>query len=692
MKKSGWIVLCFFVFSICTFSESKLEKLKEEAKKYSGPVPQLANFFPIGIWGTPDQRYGDRYADTFEDLKKHYMNSVYPVGIWIKGEPKERWLSHIHPFIEKGDKLGIYIMPYCHGLLPRKEKDKWDYKEAVKLAKERVLPLKDEKSVIGWYLCDEAPFNKAIVERFLKLKKFFRENTPNQIPVILLSIANSGGVERLINWLPYFDIVLSDVYSYSYHVDMLNRIVDSLTDLPHWITLQAFSYYRGHTLPDIRWIRLNIYISIARGAKGITLFTYSYPPNFTGFGAVGLVDAYGNPSPEGVWDKLGETMRILEPVAQVLVASKVKFAPIECFCRDVVEIQGRKDGVEPAIEIGTLRDEGQDIDFIVCYNNDTKNPHTATIQIYNYYLKDRKIYNLFSLKEVRFAKGGLWSTFGIEELEEGDGRIYAICREKTYKELKERILKRRYENERVIAGIDLEWSKSSGLEVKKAKKILKEAEEEAKKKNYGKAETLVIKAKELLKEALKKDKDIYEAYKNMREAQKILGKCDRLLTLNVNPLWSIVNKGWKKANIELDPLDPKVKPWIDLFMKMSEAYRRLRKMERRGHLREFKGETEFLLRTCRALESGIRDIIIGNYIPPTYSQKKLSALHDKCDKYASEKFFEYIYAPVYYPYDPRTVGIKGTTLEEMYKWFPKYQRTFFGTEEEGKKRGLKRGK
>ena len=506
----------------------------------------------------------------------------------------------------------------------------------------------------------------------------------------MILLSPSGNPQKwMVDWSPYLNVMLTDLYGYSTGTDMLCVAVNNLTERPHWITLDAFRYYPG-PMPDITWPRLKTYIALARGANGVNYYAYGGRSGWEGPGGWALVDAYGN-ARDGLWDKLGEMARTLEPVGHLLTAAKVVHPPVRLACLKTVQAQpgaNQPRSLCLAVDMGVRRDPDKDADFLICFNNDTRQPSDASIAIYESYLGERHVYDLFSLRDMGVPKRRHCTSFKIAHLARGDGRIYVMCSPKTFQQYKAAILKRRYENERVIAEMDLEWSRINGLKTAKAEAILRQARQQADAGNSSAAEASVLAARRSLDEALKADAAVNAAHVNMRKAQKTLGECDTMLATNVNSLWSLAIASARNKR-KLNPLDPKIKPWLNLMLKMSEAYRRLRELEREGHLRKLGEEAKFLAQTCAALKGGIRDLLVGNYILPSYSEDRFRALHDRCDQFRPERFVEWNHGQGYKPYDPRKVAIGDTSsVHAMNKWLSYYRCRLFATEAEARAFGL----
>ena len=665
-----------------------LEALKKRGRAAARAMPRIETRFTLGLWGTPGQTYGDRYADALDDVRRHYMNGICQVGAWRSDDTTDRYRQYMGEYVERAGKLGLHFFIHCQGLLPRKADQPWDYEATTRIVRERLLPFKDAEAVLGWYFCDEAPFNDAILERFLKLKLFLHKEAPACTPVVLLS-PSGHPQEWVAQWSPYLNVMLTDLYGYSSQTDMLCVAIHELTERPHWITLDAFRYVPG-PMPEIAWPRLKTYIALARGANGVNYYTYCGRSGFEGIGGWALVDAYGN-ARDGLWDKLGEMARVLEPVGHLVARTRVVRAPIRVACLKTVRTQRgsqQPEGLSWAVQIGVRRDPGTDTDFFICFNNDMRAPSTAKVEIYESYLGKRNVYDLFSLEEVSCPKRRHSTCFTIEPLDPGDGRIYALCSPSTFAGHKQAILKRRYENERVITELDLDWSRKTGLNTAPAQAALQQAGTQADARDFAAAGASVSNARRLLAEALEADTQVGAAYAHMRKAQQALGSCDRLLTYNVNTIWSLVARSAYKKE-RLNPLDPKVKPWISLVLKMSEAYRRLRRLEKRGHLRKLVAEAQFLAQTCAAMESGIRDILDGNTIPATYDKKRFGAMHDMCDRILPERFVQWNCGAHYKPYDPRKASVGDTSsVRAVNSWASYYRSRIFATEAQAKAFGL----
>jgi len=195
-------------------------EMKEQGRAAAAPMARLETRFTLGLWGTPSQWYADQWAGALDDVRRHYMNLVCQVGAWRGDDTTDRYLLYMGEYVKRAEMLGLHFFIHCQGLLPRKDSQPWDRQAALRMARERLLPFKDAEPVLGWYLCDEAPFSNGFLERFLTLKLFLQKESPTRAPVILLS--PSGAPQQwVVDWCPYLNVLLTDLYGYSSQTDML---------------------------------------------------------------------------------------------------------------------------------------------------------------------------------------------------------------------------------------------------------------------------------------------------------------------------------------------------------------------------------------------------------------------------------------------------------------------------------------
>lgn len=694
---AGLIILAAFIMQWAELNAlaQTNQALKKEGLSAAGAIDRVENRFFIGSWGMPFQTFGDNYEDALDDLKRHYMNGAQQAWIWRNDQPLPFFLDQTRAYVERAKQLDLHFFLLCQGLLPRTDAEPYDFETAKKTVTERLMPFKNDEPVLGWYLFDEPPYNETILAQTLRLKLYLQEEAPNCVPVVNLTPGDQS--RDFVYWIPYMNLVFTDMYGYSVWIDSLCTGINAATARPHWVILPTFCYKPG-PLPGIAYIRQKIYIVLARGGNGVTFYTYSQTPGFQGIGAEGawgMVDPYGNANLSGqgsyLWDDLGALARDLEPVGQLIAKTKVATAPIRAACMKTVPSQSdatQPNSVTYALEMGVRKDPESQADFLICWNNDLTQPTDGAVEILEYYLADRKVYDLYSFQEMSVAAVKHWPYFKIKQLAPGDGRIFVVCSSQTFETYKQAILKRRYENEVAIAKLDWEWSKASGLNIAAGKTALDRAQREAASNRWATAEASAEEAKVLFKKALEADADAFKAWSNMRAAQKTLGECDKLLTYNVNNLASLANEADRDSK-KIGPLDPNVKPWIDMTMKLSDTYRRLRKLERLGHLRQLAAETAFLSQNCSVLREGLFDITLRKFHPPAMDEKAYVALHDKCDTILPERFCQWNHGNKYKPFDPRKTGIGDTSsMAAIGTWAPYYRARIFSGEEEAKALGL----
>ena len=226
---------------------------------------------------------------------------------------------------------------------------------------------------------------------------------------------------------------------------------------PHWITLQVFESGDGRNVrwrqPTVPELRLQTWLAIAGGAKGINYFRYSY-----------LTDEFGNPRPSmhgeetPLWDEIARLGAQLIPLGAVLVNAEVA-AP-------AVSIATWRPTPAPGlgIEVRRLRARSRDVDYLVAFNNDVLIRNTADISLSQAFVRERRIVDLETLAACSTERrtGALLLPVALPP---GGGKLFCIAPEEEARRDIEAILKGRCANESGILELDIRLAEESTVDL-----------------------------------------------------------------------------------------------------------------------------------------------------------------------------------------------------------------------------------
>jgi len=344
---------------------------------------------------------------------------------------------------------------------------------------------RDESTILGWYIRDEPP--PEFLPDFLKCHDALTQTAPEQ-PVLCLfyrpdSVAEFAG---------YQPVLLTDCYPFGYMHDgvslgphfgikdgplALGRGLGRFNpwgrrgilewmdlcrtlsgDVPHWITLQTFESGDGRMVrwrePTAAEMRLQTWLAIAGGAKGINYFHYMLN-----------ADDYGNPLPSRhgeftpLLDEIGRLGAEITPLGPLLLDADVS-EPLTV----LPSLRPTRDPGE-RIEVRRLRSKTRDADYLVVFNNDVQVSSPAQINLAKRFLAGRNVYDLLALRRVETEDLPGAVTFQVT-LKPGEGRMFALAGPEDYEFMEHAILKVRCLNEVGILTIDYELAERSGVKVK----------------------------------------------------------------------------------------------------------------------------------------------------------------------------------------------------------------------------------
>ena len=526
VKRLSLVLMCWILFCSVNVDRAFGQK-QNSSKSYT-----CQKIFTYGLWGYAPVPYELGLEGMVRTMRRHYMNCLVAAPKVTEGASG---LARLKRDVALCKKYGIYSLPSGSG-------------GAYRLSPEQLRPvveaLKDEPYILGWYIRDE-PF-PAFLPEFLECQKLLDEIAPNQPAVCLFYQPDSMEV-----FAPHQPVMLTDCYPLAYSHDGTslgphflieegeykltkgmerfnmydNRGIVEWMDLcrslcgnmPHWITLGCFEAGNSmrptrHRDATIAELRLQIYMAIAGGAKGINFFIYNY-----------MVDKYGN----GIAILHGEHTPVMEEVKRI-GAEITPLGPLLVEA-DTVEpftvIATYRPTPDPGdrIEVKQLSVRNRDVDYLVAYNNDLMVRSRADVNLSKSFVGNRKVYDLTTLKPVPTGKTLGAVTVPIT-LKPGGGRIFTVASKADFQADAEVIIKGRCENEAAIFDMDYDLAKMSNVKLQEVTALRKKYAKAFSAGKYVDALSLIRRCDYNLKLAEKADVDFDTAKQGLDFAKKALGR------------------------------------------------------------------------------------------------------------------------------------------------------------------------
>ncbi|MDD2707987.1 MAG: hypothetical protein PHV34_08260 [Verrucomicrobiae bacterium] len=518
--------------NIGTFTEWKLHveleegAFKDENHKPIASSPWPDNHFAFGVgsaWGWERLAFekctrsglGGEFKeiyveDIMQDAKRHYCNFVDAIGLQSVDEEKM--------FLKHAEKYDICVGMGGSPTAPRHMSFKCeaDFKRQ---AEAGMAPFVENSHLVYRYT-DEPCVNT--FKEYLQAKKVIEKFDPKR-PYI--GVLNLGATRYLYG--RYMQLLITDVYQSPWGVGGAIAHARNCTDSPVWwvgspredCPTQSYPHLKPY-LKEVK--RLSVYQAIANGAKGLWWHVYYWRPMWNWRErdrsyAYCLVDAFGTPS--AVWEEIGRIGKCLTPVGQLLTTtSPVENSLVTVETCKVVTLIKQRD----AVGVALLEDRADsNLHYLVALNNDIQCSQKAKSRIDGALLKNRRIYDLYSLSEMKIKN----EIFDIALLP-GDGIIYAMATPETYLRLKNAILLARLQAEKGIFALDFELAKANCLSlapvIRRYNKVLATEKEG----RYKMALEQILECQKTLTGIMQADNVFKTVSQNLNKAQKMLSNME----------------------------------------------------------------------------------------------------------------------------------------------------------------------
>lgn len=402
---------------------------------------------------------------------------------------------------------------------------------------------RQESRILGWYIRDEP--EPGFLPQFLACRNTLADIAPDQ-PALCLFYRPDSVAEFALHQR----VLLTDCYPFGYMHDgvslgphfgikegplALDRGLGQFNpwgrrgilewmdlcralagEVPHWITLQTFESGDGRL---VRWreptapeMRLQTWLAIAGGAKGITYFHYALN-----------ADDYGNrrPSRHGEFtpllDEIGRLGAEITPLGSLLLDAEVA-EPLTV----LPKLRPTPDSGE-RIEVRRLRSAKLGADYLVVFNNDVQTSSTAQLNLGTRFLAGRNVYDLTDLRRVETEDLPGAVIFEVS-LPPGGGRMFGLADPERGEFMEHAILKGRCLNEAMLLTIDYELAERSGVNVKPVRPIRTDEIERLEAGDYAVALSLVRQRNRALHAAMRTSTTFSSVQRTLDNVRHVLGQ------------------------------------------------------------------------------------------------------------------------------------------------------------------------
>jgi len=497
--------------------------------------------FTFGLWGAMTRPYELGLEGLLRDMRRLSMNCLVHGPRVDEGA---EGLARVKQEIALCHRYGMFVIPV--GCLNGESRPRGS--DISKLLRPVAEALKDEPSILGWYILDEPP--PEFLPEFLECQAALAEVAPRQ-PALCLFYRPDAAAD----FAPHQPLLLTDCYPLAYwhggtslgpHFAIRldtgyrsglklsremgqfnlwgNRGILEWMDLcrvhsggrPHWITLQVFESGDGDRVrwrgPTVAEIRLQTYLAVAGGAKGINYFHYGH-----------LTDAYGNPKPAfhgeqtPLLEEIGRLGAELTPLGPLLLEAEV--------AEPFTVIASLRPTPDPGtrVEVRHLHSRMRDVDYLVVFNNDPLLRSTAQINLSRSFLHGRHIYDLHDLQAVTTEELPGAVAFPVT-LEPGGGRIFSVASEADSLSDARTILLGRCRNEAGVLDIDYELAENSQVDLERVRPLRAQYQERRAAGEYAEALSLIRQCSRALGAAMKQSGEFWAVKQDLEYIRRTLGR------------------------------------------------------------------------------------------------------------------------------------------------------------------------
>ncbi len=594
-------------------------------KKY----PIVENTFPFGLYTSALSRGSQWFKEPantpawriIPNWKKHYVNTISG-GVQLFADSSKEKINKFNTEIKTCEDNNIKTIPMTY-FSPYYKPLALDVCE--KAIRTIIASHKDSNAVLAWKLIDEPAKTDSAIKQYLWAKKIYEE--VDQKHPLTTGASNFGG-----RWEKYKTVSIFDRYPLrenQYNPWQIADVTRATYDMAHgpvWPILQAFGDINNESngeyrMPTISEFRLMTYGALANGAKGILYYAWSARPTWTRMSSAGIVDTFEK-GRGGLWKEMQRIGYQLTAIGPLLLTTDLIRKPrlkIEAGTVDTAWGMKRK-----VIAVGVRQDKKQKMTYLVIYSNDPKKNQTGNITLNSSMLRGKKLYNLYSLKEVPLKN----NSFTIS-LDPGDGKIYLLASPKKYSLAKQKIFKNRFNTRKEIIKYDVYLALLSKLVPESMVSEFNKAD------NMKKLDAL----KSKLKKAMAQDKFV-KIKKKLSAVQNKLSAINALIEQKITSQESLEPKGIQSRFIkrEFNPADPLVRAYMDATIELGSWYFCLQTMFHMGRYSDIGYDTARLDRLTTKLYEQLEQCFVKNKKVEKLELpiRDLSRMRDKFNRYQEE--------------------------------------------------------
>lgn len=529
-------------------------KNNTEKKNCSYRFPK--KMFPFGILvdfdltprGTIPEVFGQSFEDAFteslKDCKSHYINTLFLSTVQNYGV--------LEKILSESKKFNVFVCP--------------------QVATTHIPKYMHEDNILAWYLKDEPSADRNIIREYIKTKKLINKLDPSRPAT---SPFCTDQVVRILG--PFMEILTRDIYP----IKAINNpweVYEVLTYAREhssgniWVFLQAFSSLKEGRItvkwqrPTIPAFKLMTHLALAGGAKGLFYFIYQHYPvwlrDVKRECLSGVIDIWGNSSL--IWDEIKTLGEDITSVGSFLLDCKV-------INTDLVATDSPKTIMVPsgsrleAIKAYTLYDHKKDYYFIIVVNNDIENASEGNMLLRRELCANKKLYHLPSLEPVPLRNKNGDNYFNIN-LVPGDGKMFILCPAKEICNVKNIVLKTKFDHEDAILKIKQKEAFDWKLETDKSNEIYDKALSLYKTGKYENALISLRKCEKLLEATFNASDDYKKSKNKLFLIAKSLANIDDLL----------YKIGKQRSDRTLYFKDEKISKVLDNLIELGKEYFQLK--------------------------------------------------------------------------------------------------------------------
>ena len=313
--------------------------------------PVLSEFFPFGVYdSSPDSSslHKQTHRMSYRTLSKHHVNFV----LAISGA------------VDAAGEMGIRV-----GLRMRQCSNRFEEggtEGVIDWAKPTIERIKDDPTVLCYDVGDERPIAHLwSVAAGVRILQKLDPTRPS-----ILTFWDPAAIRA---YGPYVPVDVSDIYPLvpgggrkppHYHHEWCRRVARENGNKRQWMILQSFGNppwrsRSGYLIPTVEQLRLQIWSSLAGGARGIICYSTSYDRYRM------LTDQWGNPN-----ELMEEVARIGEriiPLGRRLLDCTVDFeSSIGCDNEDLL--------------VGIVRSTARGVSYAIVVNKDLHAPQSGRLR------------------------------------------------------------------------------------------------------------------------------------------------------------------------------------------------------------------------------------------------------------------------------------------------------------------------